>query len=493
MNDSTQNAAHSNQDALERWKLKRAKLDEIEISRVLEALGADGNQDGDRNKWKYNGYNIIIKKTSTWYNGNVGTGGHGAVDLVVHLMEWDDEEKKDTKAMNWLATQFPEELEGEWVVAAKDDEDEGPKGFRPPERKDDTLDDVRQYLINKRGIPPSLVEREIENGSVYGTKKWNREQREWEESQCVFIGPSSAEVRSTLPDGLKGCSPGSNTLSSGYQVMFRGTCEPIIAQTEAAVDALSYHALNPGVFTISTNGAGRFELQYKLTLEAYRNDFGAQWAYDADGAGDIAAQRQFNALYLRDMLSEKYDVPVERIDEWILGNKIQFVPSDSPHELFLNDLESTSHPVATLMKGKKGEPPFMQLTMERKPATIVFKVQKVCEPLDKGRFEIELSPQDIKNVLKKYKAERVRPQGAKDWNEVWKRQGHRAVNNYEAQFAEKVEKKSVEKHENPTTPTAAPAAVENTVDSPVNTAVENGLPSPVARPNRFARTPVRNK
>lgn len=87
----------------------------------------------------------------------------------------------------------------------------------------------------------------------------------------------------------------------------------------------------------------------------------------------------------------------------------------------------------------------------------------------------------------------MRPQGAKDWNEVWKRQGHRAVNNYEAQFAEKVEKKSVEKHENPTTPTAAPAAVENTVDSPVNTAVENGLPSPVARPNRFARTPVRNK
>lgn len=467
-------------DALERWKLKRARLDEIDVSRVLEALGADGNQDGDRKKYKCNGYNIILKNDSTWLNGNLGVGNKGAVSLVISLMDWDDEEKKDTKAMNWLAEQFPEELQGEWVInKSSDDEDEGPKGFRPPERRDDTLDEVREYLINKRGIPASLVEREITQGSIYGTKKWDRDNRKWEEAQCVFIGPSSAEVRSTLPDGHKGCSPGSNTASSGYQVMFRGEHKKIVAQTEAAVDALSFHALNPGVFTISTNGAGRFELQYKLTLEAYRNGFGSQWAYDADDAGDLAAQRQFNALYLRDMLSEKYNVAVEKIDEWILGNKIQFVPSESPHEFFLNDPEASDFGVASLVRGKKGEPSSMQLTTERKPATIVYKVQKVCEPdLEKGRFEVELTVQDIKNVLNKYNAKRARPEGAKDWNEVWKRQGHLAVSAYENLFKEKV--KPVQVKENSVKPEPE-AARERPIEK-----------EQPARPNRFARNPVRN-
>lgn len=483
MNDTTQSndSNFQNMDALERWKLKRAKLDEVDVSRVLEALGAEGNQDGDRKKWKCNGYNIILKNDSTWLNGNVGQGGKGAVSLVINLMGWEDEEKKDTKAMNWLNEQFPEELQGDWALSGKtDDDDEGPKGFRPPERRDDTLDEVREYLINKRGLPPSLVEREISQGSIYGTKKWDRDDRKWEEAQCVFIGPSSAEVRSTLPDGLKGCCPGSNTISSGYQVMFRGEHKPIVAQTEAAVDALSFHALNPGVFTISTNGAGRFELQYKLTLEAHRNDFGSHWAYDADTAGDLAAQRQFNALYLRDLLSEKYGVAVERIDEWILGNKIQFVPSESPHEFFLNDPEAKDYEVATLVRGKKGEAATMQVTTERKPATIVYKVQKVCEPdLEKGRFEVELTPQDIKNVLRKYNAVRARPEGAKDWNEVWKRQGHRAVSGYESLFEEKVK----------------PAKVEQKVEkqpAPTPVAVAEPVEQPPVRQNRFARNPVRS-
>lgn len=473
-------------DALERWKLKRAKLDEIEVSRVLEVLGAEGNQDGDRKKWKCNGYNIILKNDSTWLNGNLGIGNKGAVSLVISLMDWDDEEKKDTKAMNWLAEQFPGELEGDWALSGKtDDEDDGPKGFRPPERRDDTLDEVRQYLINKRGLPPSLVEREITQGSIYGTKKWDRDERKWEEAQCVFIGPSSAEVRSTLPDGLKGCCPGSNTASSGYQVMFRGAYDPVVAQTEAAVDALSFHALHPGAFTISTNGAGRFELQYKLTLEAHRNGFGSQWAYDADSAGDMAAQRQFNALYLRDMLSEKYGVAVERIDEWILGNKIQFVPSESPHEFFLNDADATDYQVATLVRGKKGEAATMQLTTERKPATIVYKVQKVCEPdLEKGRFEIEITPQDIRNVLKKYKAERARPEGAKDWNEVWKRQGHRAVSAYESLFEEKVKPAKVATNEKDT------KSVEPQGAKASETVNQTDIPP--QRPNRFARNPVRS-
>lgn len=467
---------------LERWKAKRAKLDEIEISRVLEALGADPNQDRDNTKWKYDNNNIIVKNASVWFNGNQGHGGRGPIALLIHLFGWEDEDKKDTKAMNWLAEHFPEELEGEWVVAPKDDDEDDFKGFRPPERRDDTLPEVRDYLINKRGLPPSLIDREIEGGSLYGTKKFNRELREWEEAQCVFIGPSSAEVRSVLPQGLKGCCQGSNTESSGYQVLFRGPLSKTVVQTEAAVDALSHHALFPGEFVISTNGAGRFELQYKLTLEAYRNGFGSKWAYDADGAGDLAAQRIFNALFLRETLSKRFDVSADKIDEWILSKKIIAVPSESPHEMFLNDATSADHAVAQPVKVGKGEET-MQLTMERRPATIVYKVLKGCEPLERGKFEETTTPEQIQDILFAYKAQRSRPEGAKDWNEVWKRKGHTAVEAYEAQFAKHAE---IKPQGTAPAPVAPPVQA---VAEPTTSEASNA----VARPSRFARAPLRNK
>lgn len=424
--------------ALERWKAKLAILDEIELARVLEVLGADPNQDGDRSKWKCEGYNIILGKKNVWLNGNTGTGGKGPVSFLISINNWEDEDRKTSKAMEWLAKNFPDELEGDWVIPVRDEEEEDDfKGFRPPERRDDTLDAVADYLITKRKIPPSLVQREIAAGSLYGTKKWNNELREWGEPQCVFIGPSSAEVRSVLPNGLKGCCPGSNTESSGYQVMFRGGHTNVVTQTEAAVDALSYHALYPGEFTISTNGAGRFELQYKLTLEALRNGFASNWAYDADHAGDLAAQRLFNALYLRETLSQKFGVTPERIDEFILSKKIIAIPTESPHEMFLNNCTEEGHSVGVFSRGKKGEEPSMTLSEVKKPATIAYKVLKQCAPeLQQGKFEDEVSVAQIQDILKRNNVARMRPQGAKDWNEVWKRLGTQAIEKYEERFNE---------------------------------------------------------
>lgn len=424
--------------SLENWILRHDILNQIDVARVLEVLEAIPNQDGDHHKWKYENFNIILKNSSIWFNGNLNIGGKGALSLVIHLLGWEDEEKPETKAMAFLEEKFPEELQGELSVFIQKEEDDIIKGFRPPERKDDTLDDIRHYLFHKRGLPLSLINREIKNGSLYGTRKWNAEEKTFGEPQCVFIGPSSAEIRSVLPDGLKGCCTGSNTETSGYQVMFDEPWKPVVVQVEAAIDALSHHALFPHEFVISTNGSGRFNLQYKLSLEAYRNHFQNKWSFDADFAGDLATQRLFNAFALRKKLSQDFDVSPEKIDEFILSEKILFTPNESEHELFFNTWEpgKEEYSVTEYIKNKKGETPQAQLTLNKSKACICYKILKKCDPLIPGKFELFLSSKDIENIANEFQLIRERPMGAKDWNESWKQLDIKKRDEYEKRISQ---------------------------------------------------------
>lgn len=440
-----------NNEALEKWKLKHEYLSEIPLTDVLNALGADGNQDRDRNKWKIEGVGNIIVKKQQWLNGNQALSGYGAVSLVRHAMEL----QKDTEAMHWLVANFPEYAanfsEDMKFTTTKEAEEE--RSFTPPERVDAGLDAVREYLVGMRQIPSALVDREIAEGRLYATQKWDEQrQKHYGEYQCVFIGPSSAEIRSTDPDGFKGCCEGSDSEKSSYQVMFQEPYEKVIVMTEAAVDALSHHALNPHQFVVSTNGAGRFQYQYQLTLEAYRNGFACAWGFDADDAGDLAAQRLFNALFLREALSTKWNVSPEQIDEWMLQGKLVSVPARSPHTMFLQ--EALSQPPKeqyAVFKQEKGE---IQAPGEKKKigmvykptgtsakATVEVKVQKACGGKTRGAVEtFELNAQDIQDIMQRYGAYRPRPQKAKDWNEVWSRKGNAALQEYDQKFKKKTKK-----------------------------------------------------
>jgi hypothetical protein len=260
------------------------------------------------------------------------------------------------------------------------------------------------------------------------------------EPRAVFIGPSSAEIRSVEPDGFKGSSPGSDSDNSGYQVPFLNPAqhEKVVGLTEAAVDACAYHALNPNRWCLSTNGAGRFGLQYRITLECSRNGFSTDHAYDADFAGDLAAQRIVNALFLRDRLAQEWSTTPEAIDVLLLKNRILSVPADSPHELFLLDPDQSDYPVFT-HRVEKGEDGRVTTVAEdsgtRAPATISVKIPKTFGTLKRGRLSFTLTPEEIKKVLDTYSVRRSRPLGGKDWDEIWKRKGPEAVAAYEALYA----------------------------------------------------------
>ena len=484
---------HNNNTALDAWKSKREYLSAIAITDVLVAMGADANQDRDKNKWKVHGVgNIIVKPNSqAWLDGNAQLGGHGAVSLVRHCMMF----SKDTEAMKWLGEQFPEYLR-EWSADMKmttlDEEENNESSFTPPERHDDGIEDVKQYLHKKRNLPLSLINREIKAGRLYATRKWDGDKKEYGEAQCVFIGPSSAELRSTDVDGFKGCCEGSDSEKSSYQVMFNPPHEQVVAQTEAAVDALSYHVLHPHHFVVSTNGAGRFPYQYRLTLEAFRNGFSSKWAFDADEAGDLASQRLFNALFLRDVLAENWGVEPEKIDEWMIQGKVVSLPIQSPHLMFLHGVQEGQDTFKVLelkrtqqtQEGSKRKKMVTELvdTGQDLPPTIEVAVRKnitgTKDPVARGHVEtFSLTKQQVIDILNRYLSERARPRKAKDWNEILVHAGVDKIQSYEQSFGKK-------KEENKDGKKAPPSQA-----SPQNPShKEEGLNQEKPKRGRFQRT-----
>jgi len=460
-------------ERLERWKAKHEYLSAIDIRDTLAMLGANGNQDNDKTKWKIEGVGNIITKKQQWFNGNQHIPGYGSVSLVRHALGLE----KDTDAMNWLIENFPEyaknwsysSLGAEKSQQNKEDEDEE-SSFTPPELVPAGIEAVRDYLVGVRHIPQLLVDREIAEGRIYATQKKDEESRRYYgEYQCVFIGPSSAEIRSTDPEGFKGCCTGSDSDKSSYQVMFCEPHENVIAMTEAAVDALSYHALHPHQFTVSTNGAGRFAYQYSVVLEGWRNGFQSKWAFDADESGDLAAQRLFNALFLREALAEKWGVEADDVDRWFVNGDISSIPDPSPHMMFLEAalLGETNHTVREFFKVEKEDPANpkkkkisheWQDTDKKSEATIAVKVNKKLPTVARGTKEsFHVGPAQVKDLLTRYQAERSRPAAAKDWNEVWARKGLNGSKEYnlaaKKQFETDAIKTSAENNQEANNPT----------------------------------------
>lgn len=401
------------------WRDKRDRLADVEITRTLEALEASPNQDGDVNKWKIDGVgNIIVKpRSQAWLNGNLGVGGGGSVNLVMHALELEA-----GQAVKWLADKFQAEAESSESAPRRIEEDQPDRSFAPPDRDDQGLEAISLYLcgdvasMRQRGLPESLVKREIAAGRLYSAvRPIDRATGEASENwRCVFIGPSSAEIRSIDADGFKGCCPGSDSERSGYQIPFRGAWSKRGALVEAAIDGLSLHALDPSLFVLSTNGSGRFDLQYQATLEFWRNGAETLWALDADDAGDTSSQRLFNALVLRDRLSERFDVSPEQIDEWMLQKKIISRPHTDPRSMFAGlDMN--------LPEGVMGVVPF---SIPKAIGT----VKRVKDDV------IEMNAAEIAEVSNRYRVKRLRPVNAKDWNEVWTAGGQAARNAYEKRF-----------------------------------------------------------
>ena len=162
-------------EALKRFIARQDALAEIDITRTLERLGADSNQDGDRSKWKIPGVGNIIIKGQSWKNVNTNVHkGFGSVSLVRHAKEF----KSNKEAMLWLEEGFgkADALPQEFRAQASAPR-ERPQFFDPPPTMEAMWNDVRAYLTGsakgERGLPPSLVDDMHGRGTLYASKAFD--------------------------------------------------------------------------------------------------------------------------------------------------------------------------------------------------------------------------------------------------------------------------------------------------------------------------------
>jgi len=244
----------------------------IALPEVLQTTGCRADR-FDRAKW-HTPRGVISVTGEKFMNWTTGTGGGGAIDLVLHLTPLDFK-----TAVLWLADTFPACS----VPPACRPSSPCGHASRVPVRDDAALPRVRSYLIHERCLPSALIESFIQSGRLYADEKAN--------AVFLLLGKGKrvvgAELRGTTPRKWHGMSPGSRK-DLGYFYVALSTSSRKVVLCESAIDALSCLALQQECIAISTSGAHPSPAWLPLLL---RKGFQVYCGFDADETGDALADR----------------------------------------------------------------------------------------------------------------------------------------------------------------------------------------------------------
>jgi Protein of unknown function (DUF3991)/Toprim-like len=243
------------------------RLRAIPLERVLALCGAQLDR-YDRHKW-HTPAGVLSVTGAKFINWNLGTGGGGAIDLVIHLLRLDFR-----GAVDWLADHFPGAIASSPAMAAPQ------PGLRLPLPDRRRLEQVKHYLVCRRAIPAALLEPLLQSGSLYADARAN----------AVFLLrdlqgiPVGAELRGTTGELWRGLAPGSQKDRGCFSIPAEP--RPSLILCESAIDAISCFALHPSYGCLSTAGARPNAQWLQRLLERGRQIY---CGFDADPTGDAMA------------------------------------------------------------------------------------------------------------------------------------------------------------------------------------------------------------
>ena len=250
----------------------------IPLDRVAVALGYRRDSD-DRARFRRKG-SVISINGERFFDHLSGTGGGGAIDLVIHA----------------TGCRFPDALRflgghaGRGKAAAIP---AGPRRLRLPRPSPRAWPRVRNALVRQRALRSDMLEACLGRGLLYADDRLN----------AVFVcrnisgGITGAEIIGTEPQagtrGFRGMAPGSSKARGGFWLRCDRNRPTLIILTESAVDAISARSLRMvetrknGAVVVSTAGVAGTVPHW---IEDWKPDR-IVCAYDADSAGDDAAER----------------------------------------------------------------------------------------------------------------------------------------------------------------------------------------------------------
>lgn len=226
----------------------------IDLEEILELIGSFRHR-YDKFKW-HTPQGVLSVRGEKFINWAAGIGGGGAIDLVIHLMEYDFK-----AAVNWLYRNFsliPIPIGISYSNHQEMDRDRDRdrrhlKTLKLPAKDDSKLPKIRQYLMHQRCLPKATVNYLIRRGVLYADDKGN--------VVFLLLGKEKrvvgAEIRGTNDNLRKwrGMATGSKKNLGCFYIRARGANKVVLC--ESAIDAISYFVLhsNSNCMAVSTSGA----------------------------------------------------------------------------------------------------------------------------------------------------------------------------------------------------------------------------------------------
>jgi len=244
---------------------------QLPLPAVLRRLHAVQDKN-DKRKWRTS-EGVISITGSKFFNWNRGTGGGGAIDLVMHLQHCDFK-----IAVLWLSDQFS---------CTGIDQSEhttycGQSALRLPERDNAKLPAILQYLALRRCIPSNLIKLVVDSETLYADARTN--------AVFLLLGKEKtvvgAELRGTTSRCWRGMALGSRKDLGYFSISGHDPKNVILC--ESAIDAISCFALHPDSLVISTSGAHPNPPWLK-DLIAQEQEISC--GYDSDDCGNTTAEK----------------------------------------------------------------------------------------------------------------------------------------------------------------------------------------------------------
>lgn len=258
------------------WQARANRLRAVPLLAVLRLSGAQPDR-RDPHKW-HTARGVLSVTGTQFINWNLGHGGGGAIDLVMHLYGLGF-----GQALEWL-----ERRAAAVTTSPLPSPPSRPAELRLPRPVPQQLAQVRRYLVTQRRLPAALLDPLIAAGTLYADARAN----------AVFLlrsreaQPVGAELRGTGPLPWRGMAPGSRKDLGCFALPTGGLAPPTsppqaAVLCESAIDAISCHALHPAYGCFSTAGARPAPAWLPDLLAQGRSLF---CGFDHDETGEAMAQ-----------------------------------------------------------------------------------------------------------------------------------------------------------------------------------------------------------
>ncbi|MDJ0591236.1 MAG: toprim domain-containing protein [Pleurocapsa sp. MO_226.B13] len=294
---------------------------QLDLEEVAQRLGMERDRQ-DKKKWRISGCTISIDNNrGIFYDHLAQIGGGGAISLVTHVMQCDF-----ITVMDFLwgkPIDFPFRSSSK-VIPAKVKEPEKPPRCN---RRDRTKwKNVRDYLIDRRGLPSFLVDTLHRQGLIDADSRSNVMFFRYSIAAEFQLGEAIGASLRSISSNLKLLTPGTKRDRGWF---FFSIGEGIVRRiflVESPIDAISLAALRGDsiygrTIYISIDGAGSIPIS--ISTDAVRQGAKIILALDGDRPGEemswrIAKQLP-KAIRMRPILGKDWN-------EQLLGNKLYLPP-----------------------------------------------------------------------------------------------------------------------------------------------------------------------